>query len=231
MKINTIYLMGLANGLKPRIILETLSSMPIWNERKYIYITDSYDGVSVEFCREQNIDIIIIDKDDMNKSIHKIKNTENSLLVTIGWSKKVPNEFLDMFNNCINCHGGLLPDYRGNNVYMHSYANISDEYGVTVHFMNSDLDDGDILIQSKLKLYLEETPEIIHRRISEITGMIIPEAIRLIESGFRGIKQVGKARYFFKITREEMNELRKLNIENMRASLPKVVARNKEWKL
>ena len=231
MKLKTIYLMGLANGLKPRIILETLSNMPIWNERKYIYITDSYEGVSVEFCREKNIEIIIIDKENMNKSISEIKYKNNTLLITIGWSKKVPNEFLNIFDNCINCHGGLLPDYRGNNVYMHNYANISDEYGITIHFMNSDLDDGDILIQSNLKLYLEETPEIMHRRISEITGMIIPEAIRSIEAGYRGTKQLGKARYFFKITREEMYELRKINIKNIRNSEPKKIARNKEWKL
>ncbi len=227
----TIYLIGLSSGLKPRIILECLSKMPIWRKRKFIYITDSEKGISVEFCRYEGIDIKVVNKDDIILSSNIIEELNPHLLICIGWNKKLPNKFLRIFENSINCHGGLLPDYRGDKSYMHCYANIEGEYGTTIHFMNDKFDDGEILLQGELKLYLSETPEIMHRRISEITGLLIPQAIRLIDVGYKGIKQSGRARYFFKIERKEMNKIRKQNIENIRNCLPKIISPHKAWNL
>jgi phosphoribosylglycinamide formyltransferase-1 len=234
MKNECIFLIGLANGLKPKIILETLSKMPIWREKNFVYITDSEKGVSVDFCRSKGVKILIVNKDDIissTKTIQEIRGFKPYMLICIGWNKKIPDEFLNLFEKCINCHGGLLPDYRGDKAYMHSYANVEDEYGSTIHFMNNKFDDGEILLQGKLKLYLDETPEVMHRRISEITGIIIPEAIRLLENGYVGTKQSGRARYFFKITREEMETLRQKNIENLRKGLPKEISPHKAWDL
>jgi phosphoribosylglycinamide formyltransferase-1 len=234
MKNECIFLIGLANGLKPKIILETLSKMPIWREKNFVYITDSEKGVSVDFCRSKGVKILIVNKDDIissTKTIQEIREFKPYMLICIGWNKKIPDEFLNLFEKCINCHGGLLPDYRGDKAYMHSYANVEDEYGSTIHFMNNKFDDGEILLQGKLKLYLDETPEVMHRRISEITGIIIPEAIRLLENGYVGTKQSGRARYFFKITREEMETLRQKNIENLRKGLPKEISPHKAWDL
>jgi phosphoribosylglycinamide formyltransferase-1 len=234
MKNESIFLIGLANGLKPRIILETISKMPIWREKNFVYITDSEIGVSAEFCRTQGVKILIVNKDDIissTRSIQEIREIKPYMLICIGWNKKIPDDFLRLFKKRVNCHGGLLPDYRGDKAYMHTYANIEEEYGTTIHFMNDKFDDGEILLQGKLKLYLDETPEIMHRRISEVAGMMIPEAIRLLEIGYKGTKQSGRARYFFKITREEMDTLRQKNIENLRKGLPKEISSHKAWDL
>lgn len=97
--------------------------------------------------------------------------------------------------------------------------------------MNDDFDDSKILLQGKLKLYLEETPEILHRRISEITAYLIPNAVHLVESEYIGIKQRGLARYFYKISIEEMNTLRKDNINHLRNIEAKEIAKYKSWNL
>ncbi|MGP6146542.1 formyltransferase family protein [Jeotgalibaca sp. A122] len=228
---STIYLLGLSYGIKPRIILETLSSFPIWKERKFVYITDSWEGVAVEFCKENNIEIVKVDFNDIESDIDYFKNKDNKLLVCIGWNKKLPSGFLSLFERAINCHGGLLPDYRGDKAYMHSYANIEDSYGATIHYMNNKLDDGRIVSQGKLKLYVEETPEIIHRRISEISGMLLPDAIKLVESGYAGEQQIGEARYFYKMSREEMERIRMVNIKNMQLNEPKLTTDHKSWRL
>lgn len=228
---NTIYLIGLSYGIKPRIILETLSEFPIWRERNFVYITDSSNGVAVDFCKEKNVKIITVNFNDIESSMEQFKNKNNKLLVCIGWNKKLPSGFLSLFEKTINCHGGLLPDYRGDKAYMHSYANIDDYYGATIHFMNSKLDDGRIVSQGKLKLYLEETPEIIHRRISEISGMILPNAIHLVESGYEGVKQKGEARYFYKISREEMENIRMINFNNLQLNKLKITSNHKYWML
>lgn len=231
MKYKRIHLIGLADGLKPKLILESLATMKFWNEREFLYITDSYEGIAVEFCKKENIKIIVIDKNDMISSINHINNTKPNLLLCIGWNKKIPNEFLNIFDKALNCHSGLLPDYRGDKAYMHTYANIEEEYGSTIHYMNSELDDGNIIHQGRLKLFLNEDPIIMHRRISEITALMIPEAVRLVEDEYMGEVQKGIARYFFKMTREEMNEIRNQNIYNINNGIGKRISRHKQWNL
>lgn len=227
-----IYFIGVSNGLKPQYIIEKSLENPAFqgNTEDICYITDDSKGMAVEFCEKMGIRIIIVDPYKMESAISIIKSQNPQLLIAIGWSYRIPKNFLDVFTmGAINCHGGLLPDYRGNNVYMHNYANISENYGATIHFMNQDFDDGNIIVQASAKLYLEETPLILHRRICEMTAWILPQAIALVSSGYRGKKQVGKARYFYKIDRITMEKIRQTNIERIMKQEEKNITNHKEW--
>ncbi|WP_162610331.1 formyltransferase family protein [Lachnoclostridium sp. An118] len=231
---NTIHFIGVSDGLKPFYILEELFQHKTSLEGKKIYfITDTKqnDGKTEKFCQEHNITVLKLEMDCLVNDTELIHQTNPEILISIGWSKIIPEAFLKLFRYAINCHGGLLPDYRGNNVYMHNYANLSSHYGVTIHYMNSRFDDGNIILQARAKLFLEESPLIIHRRICEMTALILPEAIHLVESGYLGEPQKGMARYFYKIDRLAMENLRQKNIENLRAGKPLEIAKCKEWKL
>lgn len=114
---------------------------------------------------------------------------------------------------------------------MHAFANMAQKYGATIHYINSKYDDGDIINQGVLKLYDEETPEIMHRRICEITALMIPNAIYRINNNVKALKQKGQARYFYKISREEMWRIRKLNEDRKNQNLPLIVCRYKTWNL
>lgn len=231
MEIKKIHMLGLSDVLKPKIVLDLLNNMDALHDREIVYLTEKKSGLVVDFCEENNIETIIVNHSDILESVEMIKKQNADLLICVGWNRKLPVEFLGCYKKCINCHGGLLPDYRGNRAYMPLYANIPDEYGVTIHYMTEKFDDGNIIKQAKLKLYLEETPLIIHRRLSELTALILPESIRLVEEGFEGKKQQGLARYFNSLSREDMDKLRHKNIENIRNGLPKEIAPHKSWEI
>lgn len=231
---NTIHFIGVSNGLKPRYILEEFFKCKtnIRNKEFYFITNDTNtDGMVLDFCKENNINVLKVDMDNTECAINTVQKTHPEILISIGWSQKIPEDFLAIFQFAINCHGGLLPDYRGNNVYMHNYANLSEYYGTTIHYMNNKFDDGNIILQARAKLFLEETPLIIHRRICEMTAQILPEAIRLVEQGYAGEKQKGIARYFYKMNRIEMENLRQKNIENIRKGEKIQFGRYKEWKV
>lgn len=226
-----LHFIGIANGLKPLYILQECIFNPYIEQYNLYYITDSSEGMVVDFCRQNNISVIVVEAKNLKAEIEKVKKTNPEMLVSIGWSTIIPLEFLCIFKNSINCHGGLLPDYRGNNVYMHAYANIEKEYGSTIHFMNEKFDDGNIILRAKAKLFLEETPLIMHKRICEMTAYILPLAIQLVVSGYKGEQQTGIARYFYKIDRIEMEKLRQKNIENIRNRREKEIAQHKSWEI
>lgn len=224
-------MLGLASVLKPKIVLEVLHDMNVFQSKEIEYLTNEDTGLVVDYCKANNINVITVNHKNINASIEDVKTRSADMLICVGWNKKLPDEFMAIYKKCINCHGGLLPDYRGNRAYMPLYANIPEEYGVTIHYMTSEFDDGNIIMQGKLKLFLEETPLIIHRRLCELTAFLLPESVRLVESGFEGIRQTGRARYFTSLTREEMEAMRQQNIDNIRNGLPKKVAPHKAWNL
>lgn len=131
MKIDKFYILGIANGLKPKIILETIISMDLLPKSKIELLTDANEGILVDYCRDQKLNYHILDRNNLMSFFEDITISKHSLLVTIAWNVKLSGDFLNKFQKCINCHGGLLPDYRGNNTYMHAYANVEDYYGVT----------------------------------------------------------------------------------------------------
>lgn len=231
MKIKKIHMLGLASVLKPKFVLEMLKDMNAFENKEIEYLTNDNKGLVIDYCKENGINVIKVDHNDITASIKEVEMRNADLLICMGWNKKLPDEFMSVYKKCINCHSGLLPDYRGNRAYMPLYANIPDEYGVTIHYMTSNFDDGNILKQAKLKLFLEETPLIIHRRMCELTALILPETVRLVENNYKGFKQEGTARYYASLKREEMDSLRHINIENIRKGLPKKIAKHKIWEL
>ncbi len=223
--IKTIHLWAEAKSLKPLIILENLFyNSKIFREHNIIVLTDSPDGIVVDFCKEHSIKCERLPEESLDTIIKYVNESEHDMLVSLGWGRYIHPSILKCYEFCLNCHGGILPYYKGARVYMASYANIADEYGVTIHYINEKFDDGDIVRQAKIKLFLEETPEILHRRLCELTAIILPDAIDSVFSGYQGETQVGESRYYYKLTREEMDNIRRENVERIRSGRAKITA-------
>ena len=47
----------------------------------------------------------------------------------------------------INCHAGALPFYRGRNILNWALINGEEQFGVTVHYVDEEIDTGDIITQ------------------------------------------------------------------------------------
>jgi len=209
-----IAILGSANALKPKIIIETLYEMNLLLDKEIFLFTENDTGVCVDYCKEKGIEIVVFPstKLDETDSFNLVMKQEVDLLVSAGWPYKIPASFLELFKYTpINCHGSVLPDYRGSRAYMHYWANCEEYYGATIHFMNEKFDDGNILIQGRLKLFLEETPSILHRRSAELCAYLLPKAISLIENGYEGRQAAGMKRYFKKLSPEEFEQYRKYN--------------------
>jgi methionyl-tRNA formyltransferase len=84
---------------------------------------------------------------------------------------------------CLNVHGALLPRYRG---IMPSYwmlANGEGEAGVTVYFMNEDIDAGDIVGQRKFEILATETLDEFLQRSKKVAAELLTAVLRQIEQG------------------------------------------------
>lgn len=224
---NKIALLGSANALKSKIIIEQIVEMELIPLEKIIFYTDNDKGIALDYCLSKSIKTINFDNDKYFKkkiSLKMIKEQQADILVSIGWPYKISKTVLDLFPyNPINCHGSVLPDYKGSRSYMHYWANIENHYGASIHYMNENFDDGRIIIRGKLKLYFDETQHIIHRRTAELCAYLLPQAINLVKDDFIGKKPIEKGRYFNKLSPEEFVFYRKRNEELLKNGKEKIL--------
>jgi methionyl-tRNA formyltransferase len=83
----------------------------------------------------------------------------------------------------INCHGALLPRYRGVLPSFWTLANGETEGGVTVHVVDHKIDNGPIVVQYRYRIRRGDTLEEVTARSKDLAAEAIIAAVRLIEAG------------------------------------------------
>ena len=83
----------------------------------------------------------------------------------------------------VNCHGALLPKYRGLMPSFWTLANGETEGGVSIHFVNEKIDDGPIIVQKRYRIWPRDTVEGIMARSKDLAAEAIIECVHLVESG------------------------------------------------
>ena len=83
----------------------------------------------------------------------------------------------------VNCHGALLPKYRGLMPSFWTLANGEVWGGSTVHYVDRKLDNGPIVVQRKYRIWRHDTLEDVMARSKDLAAEAIIEAVRLIEAG------------------------------------------------
>jgi folate-dependent phosphoribosylglycinamide formyltransferase PurN len=77
----------------------------------------------------------------------------------------------------LNIHPSLLPKYKGLNTHQRAISNNEKYSGCTVHFVNSRLDSGKIILQKKVKINKGETAVSLAKKILIQEHKLYPKAI------------------------------------------------------
>ncbi|RMG26070.1 MAG: phosphoribosylglycinamide formyltransferase [Armatimonadetes bacterium] len=107
------------------------------------------------------------------------------LLCLAGYMRLIPASVVEALRGRIlNIHPALLPKFGGKGMYgmrVHEavLAAGETESGATVHFVNERYDEGDILIQRRVPVLPNDTPETLAARVLEQEHRAYPEAIRI----------------------------------------------------
>jgi phosphoribosylglycinamide formyltransferase-1 len=161
-------------------------------EIKYV-IADSEKAYGLERARINGIEAISFDRKEYkreisNKILELIKNKVD-LIVLAGYLSILDGEILKEFRNrIINIHPSLIPSFCGGGMYGIKVHEAAIKKGVkysgcTVHFVNEEVDGGEILLQKVVPVLQEDTPKDLQERILIEEHRILPEAIKLISEG------------------------------------------------
>ena len=81
----------------------------------------------------------------------------------------------------INVHPSLLPKYKGLNVVERAMESGDEETGCTVHYVNEELDGGEIILQGKVPILPDDDIESLTKAIQRMEYAILPAAIEHVK--------------------------------------------------
>tara|TARA_B100000941_G_scaffold289615_1_gene269375 strand:+ start:805 stop:1386 length:582 start_codon:yes stop_codon:yes gene_type:complete len=118
-----------------------------------------------------------------NKLLSILEKYEIEIICLAGFMKILSKNFIKKFDGKIlNIHPSLLPKYKGLKTHKRVLDNNEKYSGCTVHFVNSKLDSGKIILQKKVKISKNETENSLNKKILIQEHKLYPKAILKILS-------------------------------------------------
>ncbi|WP_440643510.1 phosphoribosylglycinamide formyltransferase [Candidatus Pelagibacter sp. HIMB123] len=113
-----------------------------------------------------------------NKLLSILKKNNIEMICLAGFMKILSKNFIKKFKGKIlNIHPSLLPKYKGLNTHQRVLNNKEKYSGCTVHFVNSRLDSGIIILQKKVKISKKDTESSLAKKILVQEHKLYPKAI------------------------------------------------------
>ena len=115
--------------------------------------------------------------------IRILKTLQVDLIVLAGFLWLVPSSLLNAFpNKIINLHPALLPKYGGKGMYGDNVHKAileakEEESGITIHFVNAEFDEGEVIHQSRFKIDQSDTLEMVKFKGQQLEHQHFPKVI------------------------------------------------------
>lgn len=153
-----------------------------------VVISNNENAVALQKANSYGIEIFLVNSktsenpDETIKEILKKFDCEYVLLS--GYMKKLSSEIINNFK-IINCHPSLLPKYGGKGMYgtfVHNavFENKEKISGCTIHFINENYDDGEIILQKTINIADCENAKEIEERVKKLEKIALIEAFNLL---------------------------------------------------
>ena len=144
------------------------------------------DAYIVKRAEKLDIPVVFISKSELNNfdDLHKkLQSVKVDIIILAGFLLKLPAIMIEYYpNRILNIHPSLLPKYGGkgmygNKVHKAVLENKETESGISIHFVNQNYDEGEIILQEKCVISEDETLETLTEKIHQLEHNYFPIAI------------------------------------------------------
>lgn len=151
-------------------------------------VSNKADAYALQRAKNHDIPYAVISRkqfaEDEATVMAAVKDCD--FIILAGFLVKVPDYLIDAYpKRIINIHPALLPKYGGKGMYGHHIheavkAAGEKETGITIHFVNNELDAGEHIAQFKVTLSDEDTADTIAAKIHELEQAHFPKVIESV---------------------------------------------------
>lgn len=187
------------NGSNLQAILDATLSGKI-NGHICGVISNKADAYGLERAKQAEIPTFVFSRKQfesnqaMDLAIAKqIEDLDADLIVLAGYMKILTPDFTQRFEGKIlNIHPSLLPKYAGLNTHQRAIDAGDTEHGMSIHFVNEEMDGGAIVLQAKVPIFPEDNVDELITRIQEQEHRCYPLVVQWFCDDRLSLKQ-GKA--------------------------------------
>jgi phosphoribosylglycinamide formyltransferase-1 len=147
--------------------------------------TNKADARVIQRAEKYQVPSLVFTKNDLEtgKVLQEINTIQPDLIVLAGFLLKFPESIVAEYpDKIINIHPALLPKYGGKGMYgMHVHRavveNKESKTGITIHYVNENYDEGNIIFQKEVTVLISDTPEVVAAKIHELEQDHFPAVI------------------------------------------------------
>ena len=182
-KIKTsVFISGKGSNLKNLFRFSLKKKSPI---EIILVISNTSKAEGLFFAKRKNIKNKVFNfinrKEAENKVLKELKKEKVDLICLAGFMKILSKNFIQKFKGkIINIHPSLLPKYKGLNTHQRVIDKKEKYSGCTVHFVNSKLDSGKVILQKKVRIFKNDTKDSVAKKIRNQEHFLYPKAIKKV---------------------------------------------------
>lgn len=158
-----------------------------------LIITNKKEAGVIERAEKLNVPCVIVSAKEFKegKALEILNQHQIDFIVLAGFLLRIPYNILHNYpNRIVNIHPSLLPKYGGKGMYGHHVheavlAAEETESGITIHYIDEHYDEGDIILQVKCPILLDDTPDTLAARIHQLEYEHYPVVIEKLLSSLR----------------------------------------------
>ncbi len=194
-ELNIVVLVS-GGGSNLQAIIDAIKDGTLKNVKITNVISSTQDAYALQRAQENDIPTNIFSsreykdiRDRMKALKSHLDGEHPDLIVLAGYLSILPKEIVEQYRGqIINIHPALLPKYGGKDHYgIKVHQRVIEagekESGATVHYVDEGVDTGKILVQERVPVLPDDTPETLAARVLEVEHKILPKAIGMIEQG------------------------------------------------
>ena len=175
-----VFISGTGSNLKNLIIFSKRKNYEV-----KLVISNKINAKGLIFAKQYKIPTKVYylkkSSKDEKKILDILFKKKIKLICLAGFMKILSSSFIKKFKGkIVNIHPSLLPKYKGLNTHVRVLNNKEKYSGCTVHFVNSKLDSGKIILQKKIKVLKNDTAKTLQKRILKEEHKIYPKALQMI---------------------------------------------------
>jgi len=156
-----------------------------------LLVCDNPKAGAIDRAKQAGIKVVLIKREDFSTKKHfeakimeHLEANKIDLIVLAGFMRIFSQEFVKKYKNCIlNIHPALLPSFKGAEGIKDAFDYGVKVTGVTVHFVDEEMDHGPIILQRAVKIEETDTLESLESKIHKVEHKLYPEAIKLFVEG------------------------------------------------
>lgn len=184
-------------GTNLQAILDAVDSGKITGAEIAVVISNNKNAYALERAKLHGIEAVCISPRDYESReafneafLAKVDEYGLDLIVLAGFLVTIPAAMIEKYEGrIINVHPSLIPSfcgvgYYGLKVHEAALARGVKVTGATVHYVDSGMDTGPIILQKAVEVLPGDTPKVLQRRVMEqAEWVILPQAIDMIANG------------------------------------------------